>query len=87
MHEMSLMADLMRKAESVVRSEGGQRAALVRVRLGAMAHMSPSHLRGHFEDFSRGSLLEGAELEIEQSEDKTDPNAQSVLLLSVDVVD
>jgi hydrogenase nickel incorporation protein HypA/HybF len=52
-----------------------------------MAHMSPGHLRGHFEDFSRGSLLEGAELEIEESEDAEDPNAQSVLLLSVDVVD
>lgn len=85
MHEMSLMADLMRKAEDVVRRESGERATLVRVRLGAMAHMSPDHLRGHFEDFSRGSLLENAELEIEQSDDTGDPNAQHVLLLSVDV--
>lgn len=87
MHEMSLMADLMRKAEDVVRREGGRRAALVRVRLGAMAHMSPEHLRGHFEDFSRGSLLEGAQLEIEQSEDTNDPDAQHVRLLSVDVME
>lgn len=86
MHEMSLMVDLMRKAESVVRSDGGRRAALIRVRLGALAHMSPEHLRGHFEDFSRGSLLEGAALEIEEGEDTTDPKAQSVVLLSVDVI-
>lgn len=85
MHELSLMKDLIRKAGDVVRLEGGTRATRVGIRLGALSHMSPEHLREHFVQAAAGTVLEGADLDIELVEDPADPHAQSILLTSVDV--
>ena len=43
MHEMSLMADLLRKVERIAKEQGGGRIARLTVRLGALSHFSPSH--------------------------------------------
>lgn len=85
MHEFSLIADLLRKIESLARSERADRVTCVRVRIGALAHISADHFREHFSDGVRGTRAEGARLEIEVSEDMNDPRAQDILLQSVDV--
>lgn len=85
MHEQSLMKDLIRKAGEVVSREGGTRATRVGIRLGALSHMSPEHLREHFDRAAAGTTLEGAELDVEMVEDITDPEAQSIVLTSVDI--
>ena len=41
----------------------------------------------HFEEDARGTMVEGAALEIEASDDPTNPEAQSVVLRSFDVHD
>lgn len=87
MHEMSLMKDLIRKAVEVVRREGGTRATRVGIRLGALSHMSPEHLREHFDQAAAGTPLEHAELDVEVMEDIADPEAQSIVLTSVDIAD
>ena len=33
------------------------------VRLGALSHFTPEHFREHFEDASRGTIAEGAEVD------------------------
>jgi hydrogenase nickel incorporation protein HypA/HybF len=86
MHEMSLMADLMRKVESVARREGG-RVVRVKVIVGALCHCSAEHFREHFEHAAAGTLAEGAALEVEQRDDPTDAHAQDVLLESVEVAE
>ncbi len=85
MHEKALMDDLMRTIESRARAEDARRVTRIRVRLGALSHFSPAHFREHFEDASRGTLAEGAEVIAELRVDPTEPEAQGVVLESIDV--
>jgi len=85
MHEASLMRDLMGKVEQLAREHGSSRVTRVGVRLGALSHFSPDHFREHFDRASRGTLAEGAALEIDLLTDISDPRAQDVTLDSVDV--
>ena len=53
--------------------------------LGALSHFSPDHFREHFEHASRGTVAEGASLEIERLTDISDPRAQDVTFDSADI--
>lgn len=85
MHELSLINNLLAKIDSVVKSHGGQRAVAVEVWLGALSHLSKDRFADYFEQFSRGTVAEGAWLDIEVSDDMDDPNAQQVLLKNIEV--
>ncbi len=85
MHEQALMDDLVRKLETVAREEGGRRVRSVRVRLGVLSHFTPEHFREHFEDATRGTLAEGAQVEAELGTDPADPAASGVVLESVEL--
>ena len=85
MHEKALMDDLVRKLETVAREEGGRHVRSVRVRLGALSHFTPEHFREHFEDATRGTLAEGAQVEAELGTDPADPAASGVVLESVEL--
>ena len=85
MHEFSLIHDLMKKIESIAREHGGRRIISVKVRLGALSHISPEHFREHFIQAATGTVAVGARLEIEQQKDEADPRAQDILLESVEV--
>jgi hydrogenase nickel incorporation protein HypA/HybF len=71
--------------ESLARDENATRIKRVRIRLGALSHFLAEHFREHFEQASRGTVAEKAELEIEVSMDLSDPRAQDVVLESFDV--
>ena len=85
MHEASLVGDLMRKIEALAKAERANRVTIVRVWLGALSHMSATHFREHFEQASRDTIADGASLEIEESNDLDEPNAQDLLLRSIEV--
>lgn len=85
MHEFSLMADLLRKIERLAKDAGAGRVTAVKVKLGALSHMTPDHFREHFEQATVGTIAEDAKLDVEQSGDQYDPNAQDILLESVDI--
>ena len=85
MHERKLMEDLMREIEAQADAEGAVRVTGIRVRLGALSHFTPDHFLEHFEDASRGTIAEGAEVESELGNDPTEPTAQGVVLESIDV--
>jgi hydrogenase nickel incorporation protein HypA/HybF len=85
MHERALMKDVMRKIEEVARSGGATRVTRVSVRLGALTHFTPEHFREHFEDASRGTLAEGAEVDAILDGDIADARARDVVLESVEV--
>jgi len=85
MHERKLMDDLMGKIDSEARDAGATGVTAVRVRLGALSHFTEAHFREHFEDTSRGTLAEGAEVETELRTDPTESEAQGVVLESIDV--
>ena len=87
MHEASLMKDLMGKVERLARESGARRITRLGVKLGALSHFSPDHFREHFEHASRGTVAEGAVLEIELLSDISDPRAQDVILDTADIED
>ena len=85
MHELGLINDLLKKMASIASSNGSEKVSAVEVRLGALCHISADHFREHFEQETIGTVAEGAALRIETCDDVQDPNAQDILLLSVDV--
>jgi hydrogenase nickel incorporation protein HypA/HybF len=84
-HEQALMRDLMQKIAAEAKAAGAARVTRIRVRLGALSHLTEEHFREHFEDASRGSVAEGAAVETELGIDPTDPLAQGVVLESIEV--
>jgi hydrogenase nickel incorporation protein HypA/HybF len=85
-HEKALMDDLLRKIVAQAEAEDAARVTRIRVRLGALSHFTPDHFREHFEDASRGTLAEGAEVDVELRTDPTEAGAQGVVLESIDVI-
>jgi hydrogenase nickel incorporation protein HypA/HybF len=88
MHDSSMMKGLVSAAEEAARSAGLREVSAVRVRVGALAGISPAHLAEHYDDAVRGTLLDGSELVVESGPDGPDalddPAAQGVLLVGVD---
>jgi hydrogenase nickel incorporation protein HypA/HybF len=80
------MNDLMRKIEAEARSEDGRHVTCIRVRLGALSHFTEDHFREHFADASRGTVAEGAAVEVELAADPTEKNAQGVVLESIELL-
>jgi hydrogenase nickel incorporation protein HypA/HybF len=87
MHEMSLIHDLLHKIEAVAREHKASKVTRAHVRLGALSHISADHFREHFFQGTAGTIAEGAVLDIEISTNISDPRAQDILLLSINVGD
>ena len=85
MHEFSLINDLMWKIDAIAREQGARRVVGVKVRLGALSHISPDHFREHFGAAATGTIAEAARLDIETLREERDPHAQGILLDSVEV--
>jgi hydrogenase nickel incorporation protein HypA/HybF len=84
-HEQSLIRALLRQLEEVAAAEGASRVTAVKVRCGALSHFTPEHFREHFAQATRGTVAEGAAVDVEISDDVTHPDASGVRLESVDV--
>jgi hydrogenase nickel incorporation protein HypA/HybF len=85
MHETGIVRELLRKVEQAGRDAGATKVARIGIWLGALSQFSPHHFREHFNDEARGTIAEGAELGIEASADIGDPNAQSVMIRSLEL--
>lgn len=85
MHEASLIRDLINKIDALAADEDAARVTAVRIWLGALSHMSADHFREHFVHASKDTIADGASLDIDVSTDIHDPNAQALLLHSIEV--
>ena len=85
MHEFSLMNDLIQKIKAIAQEESAQKVVGVKVSLGALSHISADHFRDHFIAAARGTIAEDAKLEIETFRDEYDPQAQDILLESLEL--
>ena len=83
MHELSLMKDLMHKIETIAKAQEGGKVVAIRVKLGALCNISPSHFMEHFIESSAGTVADGAKIEIDVMDDITHPQAHDVLLDSL----
>lgn len=84
MHEHGLIKDLVREVERVAAQEDIARITALDVWIGAEAHMSEEMVRDHFRHASKGSLAEGAVLNIELSSNRDDPHAAGIMLQSIE---
>ncbi len=86
MHEHSLMKDLLDKIQQLSSLENKPLIA-INVQLGELAHISSSHLREHFEHEVTGTSLEGITLNIEELIGIEHPQAQDIVLQSLEFED
>ena len=85
MHEFSLMADLLKKIEQLAQEAEADKVTRIRVKLGALAHISADHFREHFLHATEGTVAEGAHLDVVELTNANDPNAQDIVLESIEV--
>lgn len=64
MHEMALTESVIGIIEDNARSQGFSRAKLVVLEIGQLSHVEPEAMMFCFDAVSRGTLAEGAKLEI-----------------------
>ncbi|WOX05627.1 hydrogenase/urease maturation nickel metallochaperone HypA [Microbulbifer pacificus] len=83
MHEQSLINNLLDKIQRLAATEDGRLIAAT-LRLGVLAHISAEHLREHFEQATAGTSLEGLRLHIEEQPDIHHPEAQDIILDSLE---
>ncbi len=87
MHESSLLKNLLRKIKTIAEENNSDKVIGVKVKLGALANISPDHFREHFDQAVVGTLAEGAKLDVEALTDMSDPHAQEIILDSVEVME
>ena len=85
MHESSLMTGLLKKITSVAIQQKAKKIVSVGIKLGALSNISADHFKEHFVEAAKDSIAEGATLNIEESTDITDQNAQDILVTEVEV--
>jgi len=83
MHEFSLISDLICKISTVAREQRASKIISVTIKIGALSHISPNHLREHFVHAARGTVAEGAQLNIEVMTDTTDPLSQEIMIENI----
>ena len=87
MHEEAMVRDLVRKVEEVARGEGSSRVTRVRIRVGALSHLTAAGLRDRWRIVTLRTAAEGSRLDLAVSSDPHDPRSTEIVLESVDVAD
>ncbi len=85
MSEKSIMDDLFFKIDEAIEHNNAVKAVVIKVKIGALAEITPDRFRELFADLSEDTVADGARLDIEFNEDVNDPDAQLVLLKDVTV--
>jgi len=85
MHEQSLMVDLMRKINTIGTEQQAKNIVRIKVKLGALSHISADHFKEHFVIAAKGSCAEQAQLDVEVLTDLNDPQAQEIILDSIEI--
>jgi hydrogenase nickel incorporation protein HypA/HybF len=65
MHELSIMTEALRMATDAAKFAGATRVRKLRLRIGSLSGVVPDSLRFAFDVVCRGTMAEGATLEIE----------------------
>ena len=83
MHESRLVTDILSTVESVAQANNADQVEVIRIEIGALSHITPDGFSGHFDLVSRGTVADGARLDITKSEDLDAPDALDIRLVSI----
>jgi len=64
-HEMGYALEIVKHALRIAEEEGAKKVYSVKVKIGKLLMINPEHLEFCFESAGRGTILEGARLEME----------------------
>jgi hydrogenase nickel incorporation protein HypA/HybF len=81
MHESGVIEELLGKVESAAKANAAKKVVTVEVSLGPLAGIEAEHLRQHFVIAAVGTLAEGAELRVRETEQP----GGGILLESVEI--
>jgi hydrogenase nickel incorporation protein HypA/HybF len=88
MSEAGLARDLILRAEDLAIAEGARRVTAVRVRIGALVGVTGEDLRAQFAEQARGTMAEGARVEVVAGPDGdqalADPHVMDLLLVDIE---
>jgi hydrogenase nickel incorporation protein HypA/HybF len=85
MHEKALFRDLRNQLVTIAEREHADRISRVEIWLGALSHVREAPLRAAWPELVAGTAAEGALLEVQTSEEMSDPQAQSFILRGISV--
>lgn len=85
MHEEALFIKLLKKIEIIAEENQADKVTKVKIQLGALSYFSKEQFIEHLYIESKGTIAEGAELDVYISQDLYDPHAQDIMLKRVDV--
>ncbi|MGI4993526.1 hydrogenase/urease maturation nickel metallochaperone HypA [Halobacteriovorax sp. GFR7] len=85
MHEFSLINNLIGKIETLANENKASKVTRVKVTLGALSHISAEHFKDHFYEGVRGTVAQDAKLDIVKLSDTSHPQAEEIILDSIDV--
>ena len=80
---MSMLRGLIKQVLAIAKQHNARHIISVRLKVGPLAHIEPDHLREHFHDAALGTIIEGAKLLIETTDELHDLTLESVELGSV----
>jgi hydrogenase nickel incorporation protein HypA/HybF len=83
MHESRLVSDILAKIEEIAAANDADSVETVRITIGALSHVMPDGFSGHFDLVARGTVAEGAHLDITKSDDPDAPDALEIRLVSI----
>jgi len=86
MHEFGLLKSIMHKLNEIAQQENVIAFSHIKIKIGALAHISAEHFKEHFDHAAAGTPAEHANLELIMLEDTEHPQAQEIILDSVQVV-
>ncbi len=82
MHEAGIVERILDVVVEQATASGAVRVISVQLEAGALARVSEDALRFHWDQLAAGTLAEGAELHLEETDDPTD-----LRLVAIDVED
>lgn len=87
MHETGITKSLVHEVERLARRYGSPKIVALNIHVGALCPFSEDHVREHFNQEAQGTVAEHARLNIERGIDPTEPLAQDVALVSIEIED
>ena len=87
MHELSIVRDVIARAESLAAQCGGRSVTRLRISIGLLTGIEPETFRDQFRLLADETTLGTPELEISVFDDVTNPLATGVVLESISVTE
>jgi hydrogenase nickel incorporation protein HypA/HybF len=81
----TVITEILDEIEKLASQNNAIEVINIKVKFGALTDILPDEFRDQFADASAGTIADGADIDIEISDDRDDPEAQSIILQDVEL--